>query len=157
MTKSVTPSASFVDDSSRAVSSSLKAICKQMFMLNASYQKKAFPSSGESITHAIQEVFTCINTMQQSLTAAAREMSVEMESEDSAGPGVFPEEIVITGKEYAFLNAVFIEYTENITSTSREFSLFSSHRVDQFPTPSCLQDSDTRSNDSCSSSQSHTA
>lgn len=152
MVRNAIPSASFVDESSRAVCTSLKAICKQIFMLNVSYQRKTFRKSGKTISRTLSEVVACMSDMQDSLTAAAKEMKFEIEaSETDDHTRSIPEEVVISGKEYAFLNSVFREYTKDVMSTpesSDGFSLFSRTSVDPFPLEPCLQDSAMKSNDS---------
>lgn len=122
------PSANFVDDSTRAACSSLKSISKQLMLLNASYSSKDFTSSGPAIAKALQQVMTSVGWIQDTLTEAALAMNTELEeTEVQQGPS----SVIVSNKEYKFLNAVFAEYMEKMTSTSREFSLFSSQKVDK--------------------------
>ena len=132
------PSASFVDDSTRSACSSLKSLSKQLMLLNASYSSRDFSASGPVITKALQQVMTSVRWMQATLTEAAMSMNTEID-EGHIKPA--PSSVVVSEKEYAFLNAVFGEYVANLTSTSEQFSLFSSGRVDVFRIESCPQDS----------------
>lgn len=84
---------------------------------------------------------TSVQRMQDALTEAALAMNAEMGvKEVDAGPSG----VVISEKEYLFLNAVFAEYTEKFATTSREFSLFSSPGVDFVHTGPCQQASDQK-------------
>ena len=143
MQEQVVPSANFVDDSTRSACSSLKSLSKQLMLLNASYGKREFKTSGPAITKALSQVMTSVRWIQDTLTEAALAMNTEMEVDEiEAGPS----SVVISEKEYAFLNAVFGEYTEKVASTSKDFSLFSSDKVDVFQlSSSCPQVSDQSS------------
>lgn len=136
------PSVNFVDDSTRSACSSLKSLSKQLLLLNASYGNRDFRSSGPAITKALRQVMTSVRWIQDTLTEAALAMNTEME-EPEVQPG--PSSVVVSDKEYAFLNAVFAEYVEKVTSTSREFSLFSSQHVDKFRLSSCQEASEQES------------
>lgn len=126
MHEQVVPSEKFVDESTRSVCSSLKSLSKQLLLLNASYGKREFRSSGPTITKALRQVLTSVQWMQDTLTEAALAMNKEIAA-DPIGPG--PESVVVSAKEYTLLNAVFAAYTERVASTSAEFSLFSSDDI----------------------------
>lgn len=136
------PSANFVDDSTRSACSSLKSLSKQLMLLNASYSSRDFRTSGPAITKALQQVMTSVRWMQDTLTEAAVSMNTEID-EGHTKPA--PSSVVVSEEEYAFLNAVFGEYVANFTSSSEQFSLFSSRRVDVFRIASCPQDSEPTS------------
>jgi len=127
MQEQAIPSEKFVDESTRSVCSSLKSVSKQLLLLNASYGKRVFRSSGPAITKALRQVLTSVQWMQDTLTEAALAMNTEIEGGE-VGPG--PESVVVSAKEYALLNAVFVAYTERVAPTSAEFSLFSSGDVE---------------------------
>lgn len=125
------PSEKFVDESTRSVCSSLKSLSKQLLLLNASYGKREFRSSGPAITEALRQVITSVQWIQDTLTEAALAMKTEIDGGGGVGPG--PESVVVSAKEYTFLNAVFVAYTELLgaqaSQASKEFSLFSSGNV----------------------------
>lgn len=136
------PSANFVDASTRSACCSLRSLSKQLMLLNGSYGAREFKQSGPAITKALQQVMTSVQWIQDTLTEAALAMNTEMD-EKKIEPG--PSGVVISEKEYAFLNAVFAEYTEKFATTSREFSLFSSQEVDFIHPSPCQQASDQKS------------
>lgn len=126
----VVPCANFVDDSTRSACSSLKSLSKQLMLLNASYGRRDFGTCGPAITRALQQVMTSVRSMQDTLTEAALAMNAELND-----PGIkpAPSSIVVSEKEYTFLNAVFGEYLAQVTGMSEQFSLFSSDRVAPCP------------------------
>lgn len=142
MKDNTVPSTKFVDESTRNACSSLKSLSKQLLLLNASYGNREFTESGPAITRALQQVMTSVRWIQDTLTEAALAMNVEM-GETEVQPG--PSSVVISDKEYIFLNAVFMEYMEKLNSTSSDFSLFSSPGVDVFGLSPCRQDSERTS------------
>ena len=141
----VVPSANFVDESTRSACSSLKSLSKQLMILNASYGSRDFRTSGPAITRALQQVMTSVRSIQDTLTEAALAMNTELD-----GPKIKPApcSLVVSEKEYTFLNAVFGEYMAQVTGTSEQFSLFSSDRVDVLGTAPCPQDSEPTSKNS---------
>ncbi|CAM9709542.1 unnamed protein product [Ectocarpus sp. 6 AP-2014] len=141
----VCPSENFVDECTRSACRSLKSLSRQLLMLNASYSSRDFRTSGPAISKAFRQVMTSVRCMQDTLTEAGLAMNAEMEGVcvDAA-----PSSVVVSEKEYAFLNAVFAEYVARLARTSEEFSLFSSDTVDVFglSASACLQDSGQTSN-----------
>ena len=116
-----TPSVAVVDETCRAACKAMKLQSKQLLMLSASYSKLPFDEAGDEILRVLAVTMESIQNIQESLTGAARAMNQGLAEE--LGDPHFPDTIVVTAKEYAFLNAVFQEYT---TDSSKEFSLFSS-------------------------------
>lgn len=142
MQEGAVPSANFVDASTRSACCSLKSLSKQLMLLNGSYSKREFKQSGPAITKALQQVMTSVRWIQETLTEAALAMNAEMgDTKVDASPSA----VVVSEKEYVFLNAVFAEYTEKFATTSREFSLFSRQDVDFTHTVPCQQASDQKS------------
>lgn len=137
------PTASFVDASARSACRSLKSLSKQLMLLNASYGIGEFSTSGPVITRALRQVMESVQRMQDTLTEAGLEMNAEIGGRDVGPP---PSSVVVSEKEYVFLNAVFSEYVANLACTSEDFSLFSRDTVDVFRFSPCLQVSGQTSN-----------
>ena len=140
---SVCPSDNFVDECTRSACKSLKSLSRQLLMLNASYNSRDFNASGPAITKALRQVMESVQCIQHTLTEAGLAMNADM---DGVCVDAAPSSVVVSEKEYAFLNAVFAEYVANFARTSEEFSLFSSDTVDVFNLSGCLQDSGQTSN-----------
>lgn len=116
-----TPSVAVVDETCRAACKAMKLQSKQLLMLSASYSKLPFDEAGDEVLRVLAVTMESIQNIQESLTRAARTMKQDLE--ESTLPR-FPDTMVVTAKEYAFLNAVFQEYTSS--DSSKEFSLFCS-------------------------------
>lgn len=113
------PSFGVVDDTCRAACRAMNLQSKQLMILNASYSKRPFDKSGDVVMKALTTTMTSIQETQRALKEAAQSMKMELETEDVH----VPNNVLVTAKEYVFLNVIFEEYTDTITS--REFSLFS--------------------------------
>ncbi len=71
-------SPSFVGESVTSSCSSLKAISRQLFMLNASYDKMFFCKGNEKIIKALRTVTQSIEQMQDAITDAGKEMKIDI-------------------------------------------------------------------------------
>ena len=119
-----TISVAVVDETCRAACKAMKLQSKQLLMLSASYSKLSFEASGDDILEALNATMNSIERVQDSLTKAAKKM--KMDTDESRLP-CFPDTVVVTAKEYLFLNAVLQEYTKTFTQdSSGNYSLFSS-------------------------------
>lgn len=120
-----TPSVAVVDETCRAACKAMKLQSKQLLMMSASYSKLSF--DGDEILRVLAVTMESIQNIQESLTAAAKTMKQDLEE---ATVPHFPDTMVVTTKEYAFLNAVFQKYTATVLPvpppSSTEFSLFCS-------------------------------
>lgn len=129
-----TPSISVVDDTCRAACKSMKLMSKQLLIMSSSYAKLPFDKSGDEILEVLSVTMKSISLMQDSLTKAATSMNLDMQhlpntlnTQDTQDTQhLFPDTVVVTAKEYALLNAVFLEYTEILSGASENYSLFSS-------------------------------
>lgn len=117
-----TPSVAVVDETCRSACKALKLQSKQLLMLSSSYAKLPFDNSGDEILQVLSVTMESINTIQESLTKAATAMKSDIDLDNLELR--FPETVVVTAKEYAFLNTVFEEYTKGISS--KDYSLFCS-------------------------------
>ena len=139
-----TPSVAVVDDTCRAACKAMKLQSKQLLMLSSSYAKLPFRNSGDEILQVLSATMESIQNVQESLSKAA--IAMRQELGNSTKIEEFPETILVTAKEYALLNAVFQEYTNNISS--RDYSLFcSASDICSEARQSCL-DNVKKSNDS---------
>ena len=144
MSKS-SPSVAVVDETCRAACKALKLQSEQLLKLSSSYAKVPFDCAGDDILQVLRVTMESIQTMQESLTEAAKSMKCDLE-ETPTTLKVFPDTIVVTGKEYTFLNAVFQEYTDSISS--RDYSLFCSpHDICDSARQSCQENAE-KSNES---------
>lgn len=116
-------SVAVVDETCRAACKAMKLQSKQLFLLNASYNKIPFEVAGDEILEALSVTMESIERVQDSLTKAAKKINKDFQDEGLPNP---PETVVITAKEYAFLNAVFQEYVTSTQNTSENYSLFCS-------------------------------
>ena len=123
-----TPSISVVDDTCRAACKSMKLMSKQLLIMSSSYAKLPFDKSGDEILEVLSVTMKSIRLIQDSLTKAATSMKLDMQHlpDTLDTQHLFPDTVEITAKEYAFLNAVFQEYTEIFSGASENYSLFSS-------------------------------
>ena len=113
------PSVAVVDETCRAACKAMKLQSRQLLMLSASYAKLPFDEASDEILQVLAVTMESIRNTQESLTNAARAMSMDTKKQEDPH---FPETMVVTVKEYKFLNAVFEEYTTKTHSS--EFSLF---------------------------------
>lgn len=120
------PSVAVVDETCRAACKAMKLQARQLLMLSASYAKLPFENSGQEIFQVLTVTMDSIQKLQKSLTTAAERMKGDLGVENQENE-IFPQTLVVTVKEYAFLNAVFQEYTTSILDSSENFSLFSTH------------------------------
>lgn len=140
MSKS-SPSVAVVDETCRAACKALHLQSKQLLMLSSSYAKVPFDRSGDDILQALNVTIESLQTIQESLSKAAKSMKCDLDLEDTNNLKVFPDTIVVTGKEYAFLNAVFQEYTDSISS--QDYSLFCSpHDICESARQTCLENAE---------------
>lgn len=147
-----TPSVAVVEDTCRAACKAMKLQSKQLLTLSACYAKKPFDDNTE-ILKALGVTMKSIQTIQESLTSAAISMRQDLD-DDPSQKDYFPHTILVTAKEYAFLNAVFQEYTNSMTSknnSSKDFSLFSA-TSDICASSRPCQDNAEKSNDSSGTS-----
>lgn len=115
------PSVAVVDETCRAACKAIKLQSKQLLMLSASYSKLPFEASGDEILEVLSVTMESIERVQDSLTKAAKKMKMGLEDETRLPSA--PETVIVTAKEYLFLNAVFQEYTKDSSET---YSLFCS-------------------------------
>lgn len=120
-----TPSISVVDDTCRAACKSMKLVSKQLLIMSSSYAKLPFDKCGDEILEVLSVTMKSVRLMQDALTKAATSMKLDMQHVPDT-PHLFPDTVEITAKEYAFLNAVFQEYTDISSGASEHYSLFSS-------------------------------
>lgn len=118
------PSISVVDDTCRAACKSMKLVSKQLLIMSSSYAKLPFDKSSDEILEVLSVTMESIRLMQDSLTKAATSMKLDLDTLDTQH--LFPDTVVVTAKEYAFLNAVFHDYIEVFSGASKNYSLFSS-------------------------------
>lgn len=136
---SSTPSVAVVDETCRAACKAMKLQSKQLLMLSASYAKLPFDNAGDEILDVLDVTMKSIQAIQESLTTAAAAMKQDLDVSFN-----FPHTVVVTDKEYEFLNAIFLEYTSSISS--KDFSLFCSPSdICAEARPSC-QDNAEKSN-----------
>lgn len=129
-----TPSISVVDDTCRAACKSMKLMSKQLLVMSSSYAKLPFDKSGDEILEVLSVTMKSVSVMQDSLTKAALSMKLDMQhlpntqnTQDTREfRHLFPDTVVVTAKEYALLNAAFLEYTAMLSGASENYSLFSS-------------------------------
>lgn len=119
-----TPSVAVVDDTCRAACKSMKLLSKQLLILSSSYAKLPFERAGDDIHRVLSVTMSSIQNIQEALVEAALKMNLDLESRVPSD--LVPETVVVTVKEYTLLNAVFQEYTENVASSSNNYSLFCS-------------------------------
>ena len=121
------PSVAVVEETCVAACKAMKLQSKQLLMLSASYAKLPFDNAGNEILNVLDVTMNAIQKIQESLTSAAESMNVGNQDLGNVD-NTFPQTLVVTEKEYAFLNAVFQEYTSSILSedSSKDFSLFCS-------------------------------
>ena len=122
-----TPSVAVVDDTCKAACKAMKLQSKQLLMLSASYAKLPFDNAGEDILKVLDVTMKSIQNIQESLTSAASAMNQDLNRNNQDPSLDVPRTFVVTAKEYAFLNAVFQEYTSSLSRSSKDFSLFCSH------------------------------
>lgn len=121
-----TPSVTTVDDTCRAACKSMGLLSKQLLILSSSYAKLPFEKSGDEIHQVLSVTMASIRNIQRVLRSAAEKMNEDLESPNQDSRPLFPDTVVVTAKEYAFLNAVFQEYTETVVNSSKSYSLFCS-------------------------------
>lgn len=119
------PSVAVVQETCVAACKAMKLQSKQLLLLSASYAKLPFDNAGNEILNVLGVTMKAIQQIQESLTIAGEAMNQDLEEDFNQD---FPQTLVVTEKEYAFLNAVFQEYTSSILSedSSKDFSLFCS-------------------------------
>lgn len=119
------PSVAVVEESCSAACKALRQQCKQLLILSSSYAKLPVDNAGADILEVLSITIKSVNAIQDSLTRAAISIKADIDTDtpDDEEHTVFPDKIVVTAKEYAFLNAVFKEYTRIVVS-SQDFSLF---------------------------------
>ena len=119
-----TPSVAVVEETCVAACKAMKLQSKQLLMLSASYAKLPFDNAGNEILNVLDVTMKAIQKIQESLTSAGESMNQDLGNVDNT----FPQTLVVTAREYAFLNAVFQEYTSSILpeDSSKDFSLFCS-------------------------------
>lgn len=123
-----TPSVAVVDDTCKAACKAMKLQSKQLLMLSASYAKLPFDNAGDDILKVLDVTMKSIQNIQESLTSAASAMNQDLDNNVNLNVSLdVPRTFVVTAKEYAFLNAVFQEYTSSLSRSSKDFSLFCSH------------------------------
>lgn len=142
------PSVAVVDETCRAACKAMKLQAKQLLMLSASYAKLPFDNSGPEIFQVLTVTMDSIQKIQKTLTTAAEHMKEDLGNIESISIAP-PQTLVVTAKEYAFLNAVFQEYTASIVDSSQDFSLFSMD-IGETARRSC-RDNAEKSNDSSKS------
>jgi len=139
-----TPSVAVVDETCRAACKAMKLQSKQLLMLSASYSKLSF--DGDEILRVLAVTMESLQNIQESLTKAAKRMKLDL---DETTVPRFPDTMVVTVKEYEFLNAVFQEYiTITLPPSSKEFSLFCSSSDICAEARSQCQDNAEKSKDS---------
>ena len=118
------PSVAVVEETCVAACKAMKLQSKQLLMLSASYAKLPFDNAGNEILNVLDVTMKAIQNIQESLTNAGSAMNQDL----GINMNNFPKTLVVTEKEYAFLNAVFQEHTSSIFSedSSKDFSLFCS-------------------------------
>jgi len=120
------PSDALVKDTCMSACKMMKMVSKQLMVMSASYDRIPFEKSSSPIYDTLGVIMSSIGAIQESLIKTGSIMKIEL-NEELSGEN-FPDEIVITTKEYKLLNAVFLEYM-TAQSTSEEYSLFSSASV----------------------------
>lgn len=120
-----TPSVAIVDDTCRAACKSMRLLSKQLMILSSSYTRLPFERSGDEIHQVLSVTMSSIQNIQEVLKTAAEKMNEDLQIDQDVQPQ-FPETVSVTAEEYAFLNAVFQEYTETVVNSSKKYSLFCS-------------------------------
>lgn len=125
------PSEAIVEETSMSACKMMKMMSKQLLILSATYKKVPFEKRKctDTIYKTLKVVVQSIEKMQESLIESGRAMNEEIDETDMTGDTKFPSEVVITLKEYRFLNALFLEYMSNTHGSSEDFSLFSQSNV----------------------------
>lgn len=125
-TTTSTPSVAVVEETCVAACKAMKLQSKQLLMLSASYAKLPFNNAGNEILNVLDVTMKAIQNIQESLTSAGCAMNQDLGVD--VNDNNFPQTLVVTEKEYTFLNAVFEEHTSSILSedSSKDFSLFCS-------------------------------
>ena len=113
-------SSTFVNDACLSVCKAIKLQSKQLMILSSSYAKLPFLQAGESVLNTLTSVMKHINDIQDCLNETGNIMRIELDKNEEL---VQDDLVVVTKKEYLFLNAVFQEYSELLTS--KDFSIFS--------------------------------
>ncbi len=125
------PSEAIVEETSMTACRMMKMISKQLMILCATYKKVPFEKRKctDKIYKTMKVVVQSISKMQESLIESGTVMNADIDETDATGDTQFPSEVVITLKEYRFLNAVFLEYISERHGSSDDFSLFSRSNV----------------------------
>lgn len=134
----VHPSEAIVGETSMSACRMMKMMSKQLIILSTTYKKVPFEKRKctDTIYKTLKVVIESIKKMQESLIESGKAMNAEMGDTDMDGDAQFPTEVVITTKEYRFLNAVFLEYMTSNQGSSEAFSLFSQSSVYPLTGPS---------------------
>lgn len=126
-----TVSAAVVDDTCRTARSAIRVLSKHLVVMSSAYSKQQFQTTRPEVPEALRIITECIDIMQASVLKAGESMKLNLNLKLLPSELEFPEKVVITAKEYAFLNAVFRQQTEQLLcgkpdASSTTFSLFSS-------------------------------
>lgn len=116
-------SVAVVDETCRTARNAIKTLSKHLVIMSSVYSKLPFEKSGPEVLEALRVITESIDAIQESVGKANK--SIELNLNVKLPQGNFPDTVVITTKEYAFLNAVLERYTTQVCS-STAFSLFSS-------------------------------
>ena len=120
------PSEAVVKDTCMSACKIMKLISKQLMVMSASYERIKLENSSSPIYETLGVIMESINSMQDSLIKTGSMMKIELAKELEGE--TFPEQVIVTAKEYRLLNAVFLEYMTS-QCTSESYSLFSSSSV----------------------------
>lgn len=122
-----------IDDTSRTACKTMKMLSKQMMILNASLKKddEFVSSHSDEIYKVLSNSLSSLRGIQNSLIKLGVNImnsvdTNEIEKDIEEIEKDTPKCITVTLKEYAFLNAVFLEYTKIQSNSSDKYSLFSS-------------------------------
>jgi len=87
----------------------MKLMSKQLIIFSSIYAKTPMSTTDKDLPEIFTEIVNNIDNIQSLLTKLGKstELSIGQESEF-----VFPDNIVVTHKEYAILYKIFMEFTE---------------------------------------------